>query len=527
MYRIDSHLIIFLAIAVGTALLAHVTIATAQASPEDSTLTTDEIGATSTPGEAAEQDGAQEQDSEKETVKQPHDQEGEADVQAAEPAEDPANDALIEQLKAEFQEKIDALTERLDQSELEAMEAQLSETESATRFIDMYGFFDINLFYYQIEKNKMPGGIFTDSVSFSISQLNLYFLSQMTETLSALIELRFSFLPQGHEKSLEMDLLGTEYDRIDTTVFDPFTTDEFQLGGVAIERVHLTYAPRDWFSVMVGHYLTPFGIWNVDHGSPVRLLVRHPYFMSREIIPLHQTGIQVFGRFIPMSHLYLDYAVTLSNGRGPAEAVYDLDNNKAVGLRLKGTYEHKETSLAIGGYAYYGKVTDVTKSLFYKQENGVEHLHIDVEKTDKHTELASAFDLVLKLFGFKLQFEYTGSIVRYDVRPPVVVPVLNIENVQGALQADHVKWGVYGLIAYEFVFGGQNSKMRLIPFFMVEYCKFADTLSESAPMIYRGGFNFKPSAFVTLKYELLRISFPESKFMNPLWIHSGQLAVSF
>ncbi|MDJ0764105.1 MAG: hypothetical protein QNJ97_14075 [Myxococcota bacterium] len=519
MYRIGNHWIIVGAVSSGMALLAQATSvnaqepeATSKVSLEDPTITTNDTGAAlPSDEEAAAQDvgdGAQEQDSEIDQLR--------AEFKAETERQQKRNEAL--------QEQVDALTDRLDQSELDAMQAELSETESATRFFDMYGFFDVNFFYYQIEKGKMPYGIFTDSVSFSVSQLNLYFLSQMTETLSALIELRFTFLPQGHEKSFQMPIIGAEYNRIDTTVFDPFTNDEFQLGGVAIERVHLTYAPRDWFNVLVGHYLTPFGIWNVDHGSPVRLLVRHPYFMSREIIPLHQTGIQVFGRFFPTSHLYLDYAVTLSNGRGPTEAIYDLDNNKAVGLRLKATYEKKENSLSMGGYFYYGESTDVTKSITLDNSYNLE---IDVEKFEHYTEISGAFDFVLTLFGIKLQFEYTGGIVKYDTHPPVIYPIFYFQDVQGAIQPNYLKTGLYGLVAYEFVIDRQDSKMRFIPFFMIEFTEHDDTVPEATLLIYRGGFNFKPSSFITLKYELVRGDFAESDIMNPFWIHSGQLAVSF
>ncbi|MDJ0764099.1 MAG: hypothetical protein QNJ97_14045 [Myxococcota bacterium] len=495
---------------------------TAQAAPQDPTPSpaTADADAALPLGEETKKDAAQEQDNEQDTKAQ--DSEAAALNERLQALE--AKTEQQQQRNEALQEKVNDLTERLDQSELDALQAELSETESANRFLDIYGFFDVNLYYYQIEKGEMPHGIFPESFSFSVSQLNLYFLSQMTETLSALIELRFSFLPQGHEKSYEMEMLGTEYERIDMTVLDMFTGREFQLGGVAIERVHLTYAPRDWFNVIAGHFLTPFGIWNVDHGSPVRLLVRDPYFMSFQHIPINQTGLQVFGRFFPMSHLYLDYAVTLSNGRGSTETVYDLNNNKAIGLRLKGTYEGKENSLSLGGYFYYGETTDVAKSLELNSHNDLE---FSVETTENYTEILSSFDLVLELSGFKLQVEYAGGIVRYDERPPLVYFLINAQDPLGKLRPDFIKWGIYGLVSYEFVFNVKESSVRLIPFFMTEYCEHDDTALGSPILVYRGGLNLKPSSFITLKYELVHVGFPETKLLNDFWIHSGQLAISF
>ena len=85
--------------------------------------------------------------------------------------------------------------------------------------------------------------------------------------------------------------------------------------------------------------------------------------MIREFIPSAQTGVQLFGRFFPYENTYLDYALTASNNRGPAESVYDLSDNKAFGLRLKGSYEGKDLSTSLGGYLYYGTVKDIKVSV--------------------------------------------------------------------------------------------------------------------------------------------------------------------
>jgi hypothetical protein len=74
----------------------------------------------------------------------------------------------------------------------------------------------------------------------------------MTDQLKALLELRYSFLPHGYEKEVPIafkkpdgslgEPLG-KYQRINTTVRDPFTIFDMQQHGLTIERIPLTYSP--------------------------------------------------------------------------------------------------------------------------------------------------------------------------------------------------------------------------------------------------------------------------------------------
>jgi len=69
--------------------------------------------------------------------------------------------------------------------------------------------------------------------------------------------------------------------------------------GIALPRVHADISISDELNVRVGKFVTPAGIWNVDHGSPAILTVRQPYqtwFLP--IFPESQTGAQVFGKAV-------------------------------------------------------------------------------------------------------------------------------------------------------------------------------------------------------------------------------------
>jgi hypothetical protein len=63
---------------------------------------------------------------------------------------------------------------------------------------------------------------------------------------------------------------------------------------------------------------------------------------------------------------------------------------------------------------------------------------------------------------------------------------------------------------------------------MAEYYVFDDTFDDYTTLAIRGGLNFKPSPFVTLKLEVERVSFPESKTnTGAMWLYAAQVAVSF
>ncbi len=426
----------------------------------------------------------------------------------------------IEALKESHTQEIEALTERLDaaeDAELDALGDQEGEFEPV---LNIYGFFDLSLYRYLVFEDNPIYGVIPDKLSFVLSNLNVYLASQMTESLSALVELRFSFMPHGSDSDL------VEFERVDTTVMEPHSSNEFQLGGVVIERVHLTWQPYDAFGITAGRFLTPFGIWNVDHGSPVLLPVQPPYMITREFIPLAQTGIQVHGRFFPTESFFIDYAVTASNGRGPTETAYDLEDDKAIGLKLKLTYHGEKVTVALGGYGFYGRTTDVTKAMDLSDPDVVFSMNVDT--ISEYREFAGSTDFLFELYGVRLQAEYVRTLVQYETRPVRMMPVFNIPDPSGELQPDYIKWNGYILLAWQLPLDALIGQMRLTPYVMFEKSVMDDTYRDLDSVMFRGGINFKPNSFVVLKLDAVHVNFPESEILTvPWWILNGQLAVSF
>ncbi len=428
-------------------------------------------------------------------------------------------DREIELLKEKVA-NLEVKSEKDDEDDFDLVEG---EQETIERSLDIYGFFDLTLFFFDPPEDSVVNGILPTKLSFVVNRLHLYFKSQMTQTLSALVEIRFTFLPLGNESTYnEPSLFGTEYQRTDTTVSEHHTTDEFRLGGIVIERVHLTWQPADFFGVIAGRFLTPFGIWNVEHGTPVLIPAGHPYFMIRQALPQAQTGLQIFGRFYPFDNIYVDYAVTLSNGRGPTESVYDLDNNKALGGRLRLSYDGDIAGVALGGYLFWGETTDIVKSV-----ESLDPFHIGSETTVNFSEVTGSVDLLFRLFGLRVQGEFVRGIVTHSIHNIRQIPILEEDDPFSAYQPDYIKWGIYGLIAYQFDVRVRKSLVFFTPYFMAELYTPDDTYDDMYQNIYRMGLNFKPSPYVTLKVEANRSEFPRSDLTGGFWAYLGQMAVSF
>ncbi len=431
-------------------------------------------------------------------------------------AQQEAQQKEIEQLRADLED----LRARMDEED----EIDFDEMGASSEFepsLDVYGFMAFYAGKWFIQEEDVMYGIMQNKFTFGITDLNIYFSGHLTETISSLVELRFTFLPNGADASFI-----PSYERVDNTYMDNSTSEELTLGGVIIERAKMTWQPYDFFGVSAGRFLTPFGIWNIDHGAPVVIPINKPYLMLRHTLPLNQTGLVVHGRFFPAASTYFDYAVTLSNGRGPTEEIYDLDDNKAVGLRLRLSYEGQDVGFAVGAYGFFGHTTDVTKAPGFAGEDGTT-LTIVEEITERYQELAGSADILFRLWNFRLQSEVAGGYLKYRVRPLVVLPIVNVESPSGEYQPDFLRYSLYVLAAYEIPIVSGDDAMSLTPFVMVEYDVMYDSLPEYDTWIYRGGLNFRPNSFVVLKAACSYVRLPDAPNIADIWTLAGQVALTF
>lgn len=453
-------------------------------------------------------------------------------------------EALYQQKIAEQNSKIDSLTTRIDQYELEKAQqreadlfghvASEPQFEKSVRF---HGFFDLTF-----AKNFFPGNpsliaYMHDSSTFLMSDIAVYLEAEMTRTLSATLELGFSFLPNGQVRSHEITSPDgsqkySSWAQDETWMTDTLTTEFSWMNGVVIERAHLTYAPRDWLQIIAGKYLTPYGIWNVEHGPTVVIPVHVPYLMIRGMLPSSQLGLQALGRLFINYETYFDYVLTISNGRSfrsPLTDSGDTDENKAIGVGLTFHIDKPKWNLEIGAYGYIG--TDAQRVKSGTIDTTTKELNFERRSTGSAMEKTIASHLLLEIFGLRLQGEFIFTRVDQDLpRPLWPSEQLNMVGdftPNRYFDASYTGFGVYGMLSYQLPLKNLLGQVKVIPYVMLEDSRAADTKSYMNMRMYRGGVNVRPSPFTAIKLEYNRVLPMYENWGDGAHMTMMQLAVSF
>lgn len=371
--------------------------------------------------------------------------------------------------------------------EAELVKQAIGDVQGDDYELEIYGFLDFT--YTHLFRDFAFAAPFD---SFAIGNFNLYLASELGDNWRTLAEVRYSYLPHG---AVQMDETGSS--RLDTTAGD--YTDfgrPLRWGSTIIERAWLEYTVHPLLTARVGHWLTPYGIWNVDHGSPVVIGVRRPFIVGESLLPQSQTGIELRGTH-NFERLQLGYHLTLSNGRGPIDTHQDLDDNKAFGARLFARADTAHGAVTVGVSGYMGRYTDRNQE--FVVEDGT--FETRYPRTAQYDELALAADLKWEYRGFLLQSEAILNDRSYDdaLRPQVLGALDPSE-----LAPDDRRVGIYGLAGYRFEWLGT------MPFAGVEYY---DAGAESAfiqkSAAFWGGLNAHPTARVVLKAQYTYSWFPD------------------
>jgi hypothetical protein len=358
--------------------------------------------------------------------------------------------------------------------------------------LSLYGFAD---FMYSQALTKPS--IQDRPAAFAIGNLNLYMGSELGDDWRWLSEVRFMYLPQG-SVPYGSALTPEPGPRTDTTVEDyAEIQSSIRWGGVSIERAYFEHTFISWFSARAGQFLTPYGIWNVDHGSPVIVGVRRAYIIGQALFPARQTGLELYGSGL-VGPVELGYHATVSNGRGPLDAYADLDRNKAVGGRVY-VRSHSGTvgTVTVGASGYRGRYTDAVPQGSFSSDGS---LRLSDAVTAQYEELALAADLKWERKGLLVQSEAVLSDRAFtdSVRPPTVSEA----GSQPGRIPDHRRAGVYVIGGYRFQFLG------VMPWAGVDYFSFGkhDVYPTVAALVT--GLNLRPTARVTLKGQYTHVSFP-------------------
>ena len=153
--------------------------------------------------------------------------------------------------------------------------------------IRLYGFADVGLQRIWADKAVQALESETNKLTFVLGNVNLYFDAQPSKNWRFLAEIRFGLSPDG---AIARPKGGYTFTApFDDSVSDPSAPNggftNLKWAGVVPERAHIDYTPSDRFNLRAGLFLTPYGIWNVDHGTPTRIMVSEPLFISAQLIP--------------------------------------------------------------------------------------------------------------------------------------------------------------------------------------------------------------------------------------------------
>ncbi len=315
---------------------------------------------------------------------------------------------------------------------------------------------------------------------FLLGNVNLYVDAQPAKTVRALTEVRLT--PYPHRTLAP----GSGFNTTDTTVYDESSAtagNRVQWGGVVLERAQLEWNPRNEFRLTAGYFLTPYGIWNVDHGSPTLISSAMPLFFALEFFPTRQLGVQAAG-LVFAGQWELGYHAYLSNGR--SQAAVDYSKGKLVGGRVFATLDGPaRVTLGASGAHENDAEAELEISGF---------LPVTADETNRVQYLSGAVDLSVDYQALRLRAEYVNRRTTYeDGERPEFGP--------GVYYADRFQWVTYGLAAYR------------LPRTIVEpYLYFEAGNVATGPTYYQpsAGVNLYLRSAVRLKSQYLFIHSPRS-----------------
>jgi hypothetical protein len=349
----------------------------------------------------------------------------------------------------------------------------------------IYGFGEVGL-------QRAWGSLFdlglgvTDETTFVLGSVNVFFDFQPEPDWRFLTEVRLTLFPGA---SPSLDFNSGELSRIDPAVLDTSSPNSgFEVArwsGIVLERAQIEWTPLDEISVRTGLFLTPYGIWNVDHGSPARIMIWEPLIVTVGLMNERQLGVELFGR----AHLLpweLGYSLYVSNGQGEAQVI-DHDDDKAVGGRVFLSRTLPDP-VQLGVSAYHGSSEKVVQDLGVRPDGSFGLVRTLSERA--YSTVVGA-DFSLDVGGFRLRTEVLARWLLFQDGAR--------RQVFGVPAADTLALGGYVLAGYRFADPG------LEPFVVFEVLRIPLRILEGAVLPGAGlNLHFTPAASLRFQYSYVR-----------------------
>jgi hypothetical protein len=395
--------------------------------------------------------------------------------------------------------------EASDESFDEADLAALGVDEADDKKLNIFGFIDVNWLDVMTRPSSVWASSFGHEGSFAVGSLNVYVTRELGRGWRTLAELRYTYAPSG--------AIAPDGSFTNSTTADPANLGRpVQWGGLVLERAYIEYDATSWLTVRAGTFLTPYGIWNVDHGAPAIISLIRPYIIGEQLFPERQTGIELHGER-PVGQYTVGYHLTLSNGRGPLTGFKDLDANKGVGGRIELT-THWLGSTKLGVSAYTGRFTDRPASHITVDETGA--AATIVPNGTSYDEEAFGADLLVQRGPLHVQSELIFNHRRLRSTPTAA---MGLPSAEGGRQI-----GGYVLAGYRL-----DRWWNVMPFASVELAR-PQTGWGGSPVGYtafNAGLNFRPVPSVVLKMSFSVVDVDSPLYDEHGYINAAQAAWVF
>ncbi len=411
--------------------------------------------------------------------------------------------ADVAALKAALEEtraKLEQVQIRQDEAEATALAHGEEEVAPKEAALNIYGFADMGVQHVWLDKGSLIANVApSNSTSFVIGNVNLYFDAQPIEDWRGLIEVRFTNAPLGD--TLTYGGIAGKYQRKDTFSYDPHATlgnAPMWAGAVVLERAWIEWNEHQLFKLRLGNWFTPFGIWNEDHGSPTLIATALPQFILQRLIPIRQTGLMGYGNTF-LGEWELGYMLTFSNGRQELSN-FNFEDKFGYGGRL---YLRRDTGAlnSTFGISYFtGTTSDRAVNLV-----AINPVTFATPTVWEYNEHVLGADVSIDIDSTRIRAE---AMVRRQTFTRGLRALANPNAPGVALQADRWQHNAYLLVAHQLPWAGLEPLVRL------ELFQGPDLLADAA-FAYWGGLNIHFNPAVQLKTEAGQVVFFDWLYDQP------------
>lgn len=383
--------------------------------------------------------------------------------------------------------------------------------------LQIFGFADMAITKYFPKDESIVRSIdkMDEKANFSLDHFNLYTSFRPNKNLRFLAELSFQDEPVYYQDSVGQRWIVPEMlpfvPGSDSVWVTPKLAQKnkiqrgitiFDWGSFSVERALFSVYLNRYFNLSFGKFITPAGIWNVDHGSPVIMTISQPtQYSYAQIFPKSQLGIMDEGKFF-IGDADLSYSLYFSSGRDN-QSLYKVKDLSAGGQMRLNLPLLDEFNIGFSGYT--GQVNTKLRYAVYTIKDlntfAFESRFADVD-TFKYRENVIGGDLRLSKWRTTLQAE-----VNYQ---RIIDHRKDNANTSGTL-ATYVIGSVDVL---------KREKLRITPYAYYEYVEYKDRLNSPLNNItimsdgyqkFMGGVNFR--AFtnfgIKLEYNFTRLMMTE------------------